>query len=98
MDQRLFFPATERNRGPIGDLLKQLLPTSGTVLELASGSGEHAVCFQQISDGAAVAFGGREEKPLVHCQLGQGVALWLQWRRSSASQASRAARASGCRR
>ena len=47
MDQRLFFPATERNRGPIGDLLKQLLPASGAVLELASGSGEHAVCFQQ---------------------------------------------------
>ena len=47
MDQRLFFPATERNRGPIGDLLSQLLPASGTVLELASGSGEHAVCFQQ---------------------------------------------------
>ena len=47
MDQRLFFPATERNRGPIGDLLTQLLPASGAVLELASGSGEHAVCFQQ---------------------------------------------------
>ena len=47
MDQRLFFPATERNRGPIGDLLKQLLPGSGAVLELASGSGEHAVFFQQ---------------------------------------------------
>ena len=47
MDQRLFFPATERNRGPIGDLLSQLLPSSGAVLELASGSGEHAVSFQQ---------------------------------------------------
>ena len=47
MDQRLFFPATERNRGPIGDLLSQLLPASGAVLEVASGSGEHAVCFQQ---------------------------------------------------
>ena len=47
MDQRLFFPATERNRGPIGDLFSQLLPASGAVLELASGSGEHAVCFQQ---------------------------------------------------
>ena len=47
MDQRLFFPATERNRGPIGNLLSQLLPASGAVLELASGSGEHAVCFQQ---------------------------------------------------
>ena len=47
MDQRLFFPATERNREPIGNLLSQLLPASGAVLELASGSGEHAVCFQQ---------------------------------------------------
>ena len=47
MDQRLVFPATERNRGPIGDLLSQWLPASGAVLELASGSGEHAVCFQQ---------------------------------------------------
>ena len=47
MDQRLFFPATERNRDPIGNLLKQWLPASGTVLELASGSGEHGVCFQQ---------------------------------------------------
>ena len=46
MDQRLFFPATERNRGPIGDLLETVLPASGTVLELASGSGEHAVAFQ----------------------------------------------------
>ena len=47
MDQRLFFPATERNRGPIGDLLSQTLPATGAVLEMASGSGEHAVCFQQ---------------------------------------------------
>ena len=37
MDQRLFFPATERNREPIGNLLSQLLPASGAVLELASG-------------------------------------------------------------
>ena len=47
MDQRLFFPATERNRGPIGDLLERMLPAQGVVLELASGSGEHAVAFQQ---------------------------------------------------
>ena len=47
MDQRLFFPATERNRVPIGDRLKTVLPARGVVLELASGSGEHAVAFQQ---------------------------------------------------
>ena len=47
MDQRLFFPATERNRVPIGDLLAEILPSQGTVLEVASGSGEHAVTFQR---------------------------------------------------
>ena len=47
MDKRLFFPATERNRGPIGDLLETVLPADGSVLEIASGSGEHAITFQQ---------------------------------------------------
>jgi|TARA_E500000178_G_scaffold34433_1_gene31140 hypothetical protein len=46
-DQRLIFPATERNRAAIGALLDTLLPDRGVVLELASGSGEHAVTFQQ---------------------------------------------------
>ena len=44
---RLFFPATERNRGPIGDALADMLPQQGVVLEIASGSGEHAVTFQR---------------------------------------------------
>ena len=47
MNQRLFFPATERNRKPIGDLLETVLPTRGATLEIASGSGEHAITFQQ---------------------------------------------------
>jgi len=47
VDQRLFFPATERNRQPIGDLLETLLPRRGAVLEVASGSGEHAITFQR---------------------------------------------------
>ena len=38
-----FAPATLRNREPIRDVLARELPASGTVLELASGSGEHAV-------------------------------------------------------
>ena len=47
MDERLFFPATERNRGPIGEVLSKILPSNGFVLEIASGSGEHGVIFQE---------------------------------------------------
>ena len=47
MDQRLVFPATARNRDPIAEALSSWLPSRGTVLEIASGSGEHAVAFQQ---------------------------------------------------
>jgi hypothetical protein len=46
-DQRLHFPATARNREPIAEVLQQWLPKEGTILEIASGSGEHAVEFQQ---------------------------------------------------
>ena len=46
-DERLLFPATQRNRIPIGDALERHLPSQGLVLELASGSGEHGVTFQQ---------------------------------------------------
>ncbi len=47
MDERLFFPATEKNRGPIGEVLSKILPSNGFVLEIASGSGEHGVTFQE---------------------------------------------------
>ncbi|MBA3540474.1 MAG: DUF938 domain-containing protein [Deltaproteobacteria bacterium] len=36
-------PATARNRGPICEVLARVLPRDGLVLEIASGSGEHAV-------------------------------------------------------
>lgn len=36
-------PATARNREPILQVLRRVLPATGTVLEIASGSGEHAV-------------------------------------------------------
>ncbi|MDG5748838.1 DUF938 domain-containing protein [Qipengyuania sp. XHP0207] len=38
-------PATARNVRPIGDVLEQELPEKGMVLEIASGTGEHAVAF-----------------------------------------------------
>lgn len=38
-------PAAARNVGPIGDVLAGWLPERGTVLEIASGTGEHALAF-----------------------------------------------------
>ena len=36
MDARLFAAATQRNRKPILDVLRRVLPASGAVLEIAS--------------------------------------------------------------
>ncbi len=47
MDNRLFFPATERNRESIGKVLSKILLNRGFVLEIGSGSGEHGVVFQK---------------------------------------------------
>lgn len=44
-DRRLYSPAAERNAGPILEVLRSHLPGSGLVLEVASGSGQHAACF-----------------------------------------------------
>jgi hypothetical protein len=38
-------PATARNREPILAVLREVLPRVGTVLEIASGTGEHGVHF-----------------------------------------------------
>lgn len=40
-----FAPATERNREPLLEVLKQHLPENGTVLEVAAGTGQHAAFF-----------------------------------------------------
>lgn len=40
-------PATLRNREPIAAVLAQELPAHGTVLEIAAGTGEHAVFFAE---------------------------------------------------
>lgn len=44
-DVRRQAPAAARNVGPIGDVLAEWLPRSGLVLEVASGTGEHALAF-----------------------------------------------------
>ena len=44
-DDRQYAPATLRNRDFILDVLRDVLPTTGVILEVASGSGEHIVHF-----------------------------------------------------
>ncbi len=43
--QKKYAPATDRNREPILAVLKDCIPDHGTILELASGSGQHAIYF-----------------------------------------------------
>ena len=38
-------PAAARNVEPIGQVMDEWLPKSGSVLEIASGTGEHALAF-----------------------------------------------------
>lgn len=44
-------PAVSRNREPIAEVLGRHLPKRGTVLEIASGTGEHAAYFASRFDG-----------------------------------------------
>lgn len=44
-EAKRFAPATARNRDAIAAVLADVLPASGVVLEIASGTGEHVVHF-----------------------------------------------------
>ncbi|BAZ41502.1 hypothetical protein NIES4101_74680 [Calothrix sp. NIES-4101] len=48
MTNKQFAPATQRNREYILEVLLQILPASGTILEIASGTGEHATYFAPL--------------------------------------------------
>lgn len=44
-DAKQYAPATQRNREPILQVLQKILPPTGNILEISSGTGEHAVYF-----------------------------------------------------
>ncbi len=45
IDARRYADATQRNRQPILEVLRRVLPPEGNILEIASGTGQHAVFF-----------------------------------------------------
>ena len=47
LDNRLYFPATTRNRDSIAAVLSNYISCNSLLLEIASGSGEHGVFFQK---------------------------------------------------
>jgi SAM-dependent methyltransferase len=50
-DGRLVVYSADRNRGPILKVLERVLPKTGLVLEIASGTGQHVVHFAQALKG-----------------------------------------------
>jgi SAM-dependent methyltransferase len=71
-EAKRFAPATERNRDAISAVLSEILPQSGTVLEVASGTGEHIVHF-------AAAFPHLRWQPSDYDEAGlSSIAAWAR--------------------
>ena len=60
-------PSALRNREPIADALAAVLPASGLVLEIASGSGEHVEHFAQRF--SALTFQPSEREPAARAAI-----------------------------
>src|SRR5437764_5938607 len=65
-------PAALRNREPIAEVLAEWLPERGLVLEIASGTGEHAVYF-------AERFSALDWQPSdIHADALSSISAWRQ--------------------
>jgi SAM-dependent methyltransferase len=70
--ERRSAPAAQRNREPIAEVLAEWLPERGVVLEIASGTGEHAVHF-------AKRFPGLEWQPSdLHADALGSIRAWRE--------------------
>jgi len=65
-------PAAARNRQPILDVLRAVLPGSGLVLEVASGTGEHAVFCARALPGVIWQPTDRDDEAL------ESIAAWRE--------------------
>lgn len=61
MNPHSYSSAAERNQQPILDQIRMLLPAQGTILEIGSGTGQHAVFFSQNLPGLMWQPSDREE-------------------------------------
>ncbi|MBN9459383.1 MAG: DUF938 domain-containing protein [Bosea sp.] len=71
-DARLRAPSAERNRDAILAVLREILPAEGLVLEIASGSGEHALHFARALP--ALTFQPSDPSP----EARASIAAWIE--------------------
>ncbi len=70
-DGRLRSPSAKRNKRPILTVLERVLPKTGLVLEIASGTGEHVVHFAQALKGLS----WQPSEPDTDCH--RSISAWL---------------------
>jgi SAM-dependent methyltransferase len=68
---RLHSPSAKRNKGPILTVLERVLPRSGLVLEIASGTGQHVVHFAR----ALTELSWQPSDPDANCR--RSISAWL---------------------